>query len=147
MPLYSSTNGKAERKHRLITETGLTLLATTSLLLDFWDEAFLIATYVINRLPSFNNNGESPFEIINRQKLYYSFMKFLDYIIKISLILNLINVCFWVLPRIKKATNAFLPQVRYMYMCLEMLFFMNLYFFIMICLLSIILLLHQYLLS
>ena len=77
MPLYSSANGKAERKHRLITETRLTLLVTTSLLLDFWDEAFLIATYVINRLPSFNNNGESPFEIINRQKTILFFHEIL----------------------------------------------------------------------
>jgi hypothetical protein len=37
--------------HRNIIETGLALLAHTSMPLKFWDEAFLTVTFLINRLP------------------------------------------------------------------------------------------------
>jgi histone deacetylase 1/2 len=43
--------GSAECKHRHIVEVGLALLANASMLLNFWDEAFLIATHLINMLP------------------------------------------------------------------------------------------------
>jgi hypothetical protein len=45
-------NGSAKRKHRYIVEVGLTLLAHASMPLKFWDEAFLTAVFLINRLPS-----------------------------------------------------------------------------------------------
>jgi histone deacetylase 1/2 len=45
-------NGPAERKHRHIVEVGLSLLAYASMPLKYWDEAFLTAVYLINRLPS-----------------------------------------------------------------------------------------------
>ena len=44
-------NGRVERKHRHITETGLALFTTATLPISFWEEAFLIATHLINRLP------------------------------------------------------------------------------------------------
>ena len=53
-PYSDQQNGYAERKHRHITKTGLSLLATTQLPLTFWVEAFTSATYLINRLPSPN---------------------------------------------------------------------------------------------
>ena len=74
-PYSHQQNGKVERKHRHLTETGLALLATTSLPLNFWDEVFLIATYLINRLPSYNLSQKSPFELNNYLKPDYSFMK------------------------------------------------------------------------
>jgi hypothetical protein len=47
-----------QRKHRYIVETCLALLAQASIHLQFWDEAFLSACYLINRLLSrvFDNN-------------------------------------------------------------------------------------------
>jgi hypothetical protein len=45
-------NGSTERKHRHIVEVGLSLLAHASIPLKYWDEAFLVATYFINRLPT-----------------------------------------------------------------------------------------------
>lgn len=42
-------------------ETGLTLLTTASLPLKFWDEAFFIATLLINRLPTPLLSFKSPF--------------------------------------------------------------------------------------
>lgn len=74
-PYSVQQNGKAERKHRNLTKTCLALLAIASLLLNFWDEAFLAATYLINRLHSCNLSQKSPFELTNHQKPYYSFMK------------------------------------------------------------------------
>jgi hypothetical protein len=42
----------AESKHRHIVEVGLALLAHASMPLKFWDETFISATYLINRLSS-----------------------------------------------------------------------------------------------
>jgi hypothetical protein len=51
-PYAHQQNGSAERKHRHIVEVVLSLLAHASMPLKFWDEAFITATYLINRLPS-----------------------------------------------------------------------------------------------
>jgi histone deacetylase 1/2 len=48
-PHAHQQNGSAERKHRHIVEVGLALLVHASMPLKFWDEAFLAATYLINR--------------------------------------------------------------------------------------------------
>jgi hypothetical protein len=45
-------NGSAEHKHHHIVEVGLSLLAHASMPLKYWDETFLAATYLINRLPT-----------------------------------------------------------------------------------------------
>jgi histone deacetylase 1/2 len=50
-PHTCQQNGTAERKHRHIVETGLALLAHSSLPLRYWDEAFLTVCYLINRMP------------------------------------------------------------------------------------------------
>lgn len=49
-PYTSQQNGIAERKHRHIVETGMAILAQSSMPLHFWDEAFLTACYLINRM-------------------------------------------------------------------------------------------------
>ena len=67
--------GSVERKHHHITETGLALLAQASFALNFWDEAFRIATYLINRMPSLVTNLKSTYELLNYQKPYYNFLK------------------------------------------------------------------------
>jgi histone deacetylase 1/2 len=51
-PHAHQRNGAAERKHRHIVEVGLSLLSHASMPLKFWDEAFLIASYLINHVPS-----------------------------------------------------------------------------------------------
>jgi hypothetical protein len=45
-------NRAAERKHHHIVEMDLALLAHASMPLKYWDEAFLAATYLINRTPT-----------------------------------------------------------------------------------------------
>jgi histone deacetylase 1/2 len=61
-PHAHQQNGSAERKHRHIVEVGLALLANASMPLKFWDEAFLISTFLINLLPSKVLNFETPTE-------------------------------------------------------------------------------------
>lgn len=51
-PHAHQQNGSAERKHRHIVEVGLSLLPQASMPLKFWDEAFLAATFLINRTPT-----------------------------------------------------------------------------------------------
>ncbi|KAK8957728.1 hypothetical protein KSP39_PZI001284 [Platanthera zijinensis] len=57
-------NGLAERKHRHIVETGLTLMAHGQTPKQFWNHAFSTAVYLINRLPTTTVNGRSPFEAL-----------------------------------------------------------------------------------
>ena len=64
-------NGLVERKHRHIVETGLTLLAQSTLPLKFWDHAFVTATYLINRIPSPTLDNFSPyFKLLNKPPDY-----------------------------------------------------------------------------
>jgi hypothetical protein len=51
-PCTSHQNDLAERKLRHILETGLTLLAHSHLSNKYWVDSFLIAVFVINRLPT-----------------------------------------------------------------------------------------------
>lgn len=51
-PYVHEQNGLAERRHRHITEVGLTLLAQGSLPMKYWDDAFITAVHLINRIPS-----------------------------------------------------------------------------------------------
>ena len=59
-PHTSQQNGIAEPKHRHIVETGLALLAHSSLPVRFWDEAFLTARYLINRMPTRTLQNSTP---------------------------------------------------------------------------------------
>jgi hypothetical protein len=51
---------------------GLSLLAHASVPLKFWDEAFLVATYLINRLPSKVIHNTRPFKRLFNQDPDYS---------------------------------------------------------------------------
>ena len=70
-PHAHQQNGSAERKHRHIVEVGLSLLAHASMPLKFWDEAFIAATYLINRTPSKVINLETPLEKLFHEKPNY----------------------------------------------------------------------------
>ena len=64
-------NGVAERKHRHIVETGLTMLFHAHMPLSFWVESFLTAVYLMNRLPSSVLKNESPYyKLYNRHPDY-----------------------------------------------------------------------------
>ncbi|CAH9118016.1 unnamed protein product [Cuscuta europaea] len=51
-PYTPEHNGFAERRHRHIVETGITLLHHSSMPLKYWSYAFLTAVYLINRQPT-----------------------------------------------------------------------------------------------
>lgn len=74
-PHTHQQNGVAERKHRHIVDVGLALLAHSSMPLRFWDEAFLTACYLINRIPSRVIQHLSPFEKFTGSKPDYSSLK------------------------------------------------------------------------
>jgi hypothetical protein len=74
-PHAHQQNGSAERKHRHIVEVGLSLLAQASMPLKFWDEAFLTATYLINRIPSKVIDDDTPMERLFHEKPNFSFLR------------------------------------------------------------------------
>ena len=74
-PHAHQQNGAAERKHRHIVEVGLALLAHASMPLKFWEDAFIVATYLINRTPSRVINFETPLERLFHQKPDYSSLR------------------------------------------------------------------------
>jgi hypothetical protein len=77
-PHTHQQNGSAERKHRHIIEFGLALLAHTSMLLKFYDEAFLTATFLINRLPTPVLANALPLEKLFDPKPTYTFLQTFD---------------------------------------------------------------------
>jgi len=74
-PHAHQQNGSVERRHRHIVEMGLTLLSHSSMPLKFWDEAFLTAVFLINRLPSKVINNETPYERLYGHPPDYSFLR------------------------------------------------------------------------
>jgi histone deacetylase 1/2 len=74
-PYAHQQNGSAERKHRHIVEMGLTLLAHSSMPLKFWDEAFLTAVFIINRLPSRVIDHDTPLHRLFGQEPEYASLR------------------------------------------------------------------------
>ena len=62
-------------QNRHIVEVGLSLLAHASMPLKFWDEAFITATSLINRLPSKIINNQTPLERLFHQTPDYSSLR------------------------------------------------------------------------
>jgi hypothetical protein len=73
-PHTHQQNGSAERKHRHIVKVGLALLAHVSMPLKYWDETFLTAVFLINRLLTPVLAHASPIELLFRSKPDYSFL-------------------------------------------------------------------------
>jgi histone deacetylase 1/2 len=74
-PHAHQQNGSAERKHRHIVEVGLALLANASMPLKYWDEAFLAAVYLINRLPTKLLEFSTPLEVLENITPDYASMR------------------------------------------------------------------------
>jgi histone deacetylase 1/2 len=76
-PHIHQQNGSAERKHRHIVKTGLSLLAHASMPVKFWDEAFYTAVYLINRLPTHVIDNANPLECLlgDKAKPNYDLLK------------------------------------------------------------------------
>jgi histone deacetylase 1/2 len=74
-PHTHQQNGDAERKHRHIVEVGLSLLAHASMPLKYWDEAFIAAVHLINRIPSRVIQFSTPLERLFNEKPDYASMR------------------------------------------------------------------------
>ena len=59
-PHTSQQNGVAERKHRHIVDTALTLISHSSIPFKYWPYVFSTAIFLINRLPSLSRGSISP---------------------------------------------------------------------------------------
>jgi histone deacetylase 1/2 len=74
-PHTHQQNGTAERKHRHIVETGLTLLAHASVPLSYWNDAFSTACFLINRLPSRTIDMQTLLQRLLHETPDYTFFK------------------------------------------------------------------------
>jgi hypothetical protein len=74
-PHTHQQNGAIERKHRHIVETGLALLSHAHLPQSFWDDAFITAAYLINRLPTKLLQHKTPFEVLFQSLPDYSSLR------------------------------------------------------------------------
>ena len=63
-PYTPEQNGMAERKHRHLIETAITLLQHAKMPSSFWTYAVHTATYLINRMPSAILHHKSPYELL-----------------------------------------------------------------------------------
>lgn len=70
-PYTPQQNGRAERKHRHIVETGLAMMFHGHVPLPYWVDAFSTVVHIINRLPSTLLNNKSPFETLLHQRPQY----------------------------------------------------------------------------
>ena len=59
-------NGLAERKNKHLLEVARVFLFITKVPKFFWGETFIIATYLINQMPSKVLNFETPFNIFHK---------------------------------------------------------------------------------
>jgi hypothetical protein len=71
-------NGSAERKHHHIVKTGLAILAHAHMPLKFWDEAFLTAAYLINRIPTRVIDNTCPLKRLFHKPPNYSMLRVFD---------------------------------------------------------------------
>ena len=74
-PHTPEQNGTAERKHRHIIETCLSLLTEAHMPSKFWDEAVSTAVYLINRLPTPVLKNRSSFEVLFKEQPNYEILK------------------------------------------------------------------------
>jgi histone deacetylase 1/2 len=63
-PRTPEQNGLAERRHRHVVDTGLTLMAHASIPTKYYTTAFRTVVFLINRLPSSAIKHKSPHELV-----------------------------------------------------------------------------------
>ncbi|XP_048600004.1 uncharacterized protein LOC106352005 [Brassica napus] len=74
-PSTPQQNGIAERKHRHLTELGLSMLFQIHTPLKYWVEAFYSANFISNMIPSSVLSNKSPSEVLFNKTPDYSFLR------------------------------------------------------------------------
>lgn len=74
-PYTPEQNGCAERKHRHLVETDLTLLFNANMPLKYWANAFATATYLINKHPNKQLQLTSPWQKLFKHPPAYSSLR------------------------------------------------------------------------
>ena len=74
-PYNLAQNGRVERKHRHVVETGLALLSHASLPMKYWHYAFQTSTFLINRMPSKVLKYDFPYFTLFRKHLDYKSLR------------------------------------------------------------------------
>lgn len=74
-PHTPEQNGRAERAHRHLMETTLTLLHQAGMPVQFWLEALLTSVYLINRLPHSAVKFQIPYTLLYHSALDYSLLR------------------------------------------------------------------------
>lgn len=68
-------NGRVERKHRHILNVARSLLFQVNLPVHFWGESVLAAAHLINRTPTKQLQGKTPYECLYDSKPSYDNIK------------------------------------------------------------------------
>jgi len=68
-------NAHVEWKHRHILNIAMTLRFQANLLIRFWGECVLAATHIINRTPTVENQGITPYEVLFGKSPTYDHLK------------------------------------------------------------------------
>ena len=75
-PHTPEQNGLTERRHRHITELGMSMLFQSHLPTTLWVEALFTASFLSNLLPtSVNDKMQSPYELINGKAPVYTALR------------------------------------------------------------------------
>ena len=67
MPRTPQQNGVAERRNRTLLEMVRSMMAQANLPIQFWGDALLTATYILNRVPS-KSVSSTPYELWSQRK-------------------------------------------------------------------------------
>lgn len=79
-PYTPQQNGVSERKHRHVVELALASMTHASIPNLYWDDIFLSVVYLINRLPSSDNNPSPYFSLFGKHP-HYSYLRVLGCLI------------------------------------------------------------------